>query len=645
MILHTKSKLIIGGVVAICLAAFSFTEKNESNAAYVAGYNEQLLRFKQSQEKLLQVIEQSDLQQPTDIAKIKTQLQATRNYLKCLDFWFRYLEPTVYKMINGPLPVEWETEVFEKFEKPYKRNGAGLTLAALYLEEDPIIKDSLAQLIKSGLTATETFAADSITISFTSYHHFYLCNRLFLLNLAAIYTTGFECPDTSKIIPELRLMMGSVAATYQAYNNSFSATPLPDIYLTRFHEAVAFVNSQTGNYSAFDHFSFIKDYINPLFLLNQQLINQYHVVSKSLIDYSLNKKEIPIFNKALYNGQNSKGIFLRVSDPEALASINRLGRLLFYDPILSGNNLRSCASCHKPDEFFTDTAYTSSLQFNRQDFLPRNTPSLINAPFNHLLMLDGKHISLQDQTKDVITNTLELSCTEQEVMEKIMNCNEYKNGFKALLKYTPQEKEISFDHIISAITSYYAGFSNYYSPFDEAMNNNKQLDAAAMKGFNLFMSKAQCATCHFVPQFNGVKPPYIGSEFEVIGVPKDTAFQHLSHDAGRYEINPATETNHAFRTGTLRNAAHTAPYMHNGVFTSLSQVIDFYNNGGGAGRKLQIDNQTLSPDPLQLTMEEKNNLLHFIQSLNEDILFDTPPQQLPVSKIKSLNIRKPGGEY
>ncbi|HEX6430470.1 MAG TPA: cytochrome c peroxidase [Niastella sp.] len=642
--LHTKSKLIIGGVVAICLAAFSFTEKKETNA-YMAGYNEQLLRFKQSQEKLLQVIEQSDLQQPTDIAKIKARLQASRNYLKCLDFWFRYLEPTVYKMINGPLPVEWETEVFEKFEKPYKRNGAGLTLAALYLEEDSIIKDSLAQLIKSALSATETFAADSITTSFSSYHHFYLCNRLFLLNLAAIYTTGFECPDTSKIIPELRLMMGNVAATYQAYNNSFPATPLPDIYLTRFNEAVAFVNSQPGNYSAFDHFSFIKDYINPLFLLNQQLINQYHVVSKSLIDYSLNKKEIPIFNKSLYNGQNSKGIFLRVSDPEALASINRLGRLLFYDPILSGNNLRSCASCHKPDEFFTDTAYTSSLQFNRKDFLPRNTPSLINAPFNHLLMLDGKHISLQNQTKDVITNPLELSCTEREVMEKVMSCNEYKNGFKALLKYTPQEKEISFEHITSAITSYYSGFSNYYSPFDEAMNNNKQLDAGAMKGFNLFMSKAQCATCHFVPQFNGVKPPYIGSEFEVIGVPKDTAFEHLSHDAGRYEINPATETNHAFRTGTIRNAAHTAPYMHNGVFASLSQVIDFYNNGGGAGRKLQVDNQTLSPDPLQLTMEEKNNLLHFIQSLNEDIVFDTPPQQLPVSKIKALNSRKPGGDY
>ena len=641
--LPTKSKLIIAGVVAICVAAFSFSEKPA--ATYYTGYTEQLHAFKNSQQKLLQVIEQSDLQQPSAIENIKIRLQAARDQLKGLDFWFRYLEPTVYKMINGPLPVEWETEVFEKFEKPYKRNGAGLTLAALYLEEEGMNKDSLAQLIRSSLKATETFAADSITTQFTAYHHFYLCNRLFLLNLAAIYTTGFECPDTSRIIPELRLMMAQVAATYQSFNASFPVTPLPDIYINRFNEAIDFVQRQPAGYSAFDHFRFIRDYINPLFLLNQKLINQYHVVSKSLIDYSLNKKEIPLFNKSLYNGQNTKGIFLRVSDPEALASINQLGKLLFYDPILSGNNKRSCASCHKPTEFFTDTASASALQYNRQDLLPRNTPSLINAPYNHLLMLDGKHISLQNQTRDVITNTKEMACTEQEVMEKVLSCNEYKNGFKALLKYTPTEKEITFDHIVSAITHYYSGFSSYYSPFDEAMNNNKQPDDAVIKGFNLFMSKAQCATCHFVPQFNGVKPPYIGSEFEVIGVPADTAFEHLSQDKGRYEINPATETMHAFRTGTVRNAAHTAPYMHNGVFTSLPQVIDFYNNGGGVGRKLHISNQTLSADPLQLSREEKDNLLQFIRSLNEDIVFETPPQQLPASKIKALNNRKPGGEY
>src|SRR5215218_2514995 len=175
-------------------------------------------------------------------------------------------------------------------------------------------------------------------------------------------------------------------------------------------------------------------------------------------------------------------------------------------------------------------------------------------------MLDGKHISLQNQTKDVITNPLEMACSEKEVIEKVLSCVEYKNGFKELLKYTPTEKEIGFDHIVSAITFYYSKFGKYYSPFDEAMNNNKELEASAKQGFNLFMSKAQCATCHFVPQFNGVKPPYVSSEFEVLGVPKDKEYKSLSEDKGRYTVNPAEETDHAFRTGSIRNITHTGPY-------------------------------------------------------------------------------------
>jgi cytochrome c peroxidase len=177
------------------------------------------------------------------------------------------------------------------------------------------------------------------------------------------------------------------------------------------------------------------------------------------------------------------------------------------------------------------------------------------------------------------------------------------------------------------------------------MNSNANIHASVKNGFNIFMSKAECATCHFAPQFNGVKPPYVGSEFEVIGVPQDKEFKNLSPDKGRYEINPAFETENAFRTGTIRNAAKTKPYMHNGVFGDLNEVIDFYDAGGGAGRGLTVVNQTLSSDSLHLTKEEKSDLLAFMQSLTEDVKFEMPPQKLPESKIKKLNTRKVGGEY
>ncbi|HET6226271.1 MAG TPA: cytochrome c peroxidase, partial [Bacteroidia bacterium] len=328
-----------------------------------------------------------------------------------------------------------------------------------------------------------------------------------------------------------------------------------------------------------------------------------------------------------------------------LAEIDKLGKLLFYDPILSGNNSRSCISCHQSTAFFTDTATATSLQYNQSDRLDRNTPSLLNVPYNHLLMLDGKHISMKDQAVAVITNSKEMGADAAEVLKKILSCKEYRNAFIKLLKYTPQEKEITMEHITSALSFYYSKFSKYDAAFDEAMNTEKELDPKAKKGFNIFMSKAQCATCHFVPQFNGVKPPYVGSEFEVLGVPEDTTYKALSKDKGRYEVNAAQETAHAFRTGTLRNAEHTKPYMHNGVFNTLDQVIDFYNTGGGSGKGLLVENQTLSADSLHLTNDEKKQLIAFIKSLSERIHFELAPEQLPASSIAILNKRKVGGSY
>jgi cytochrome c peroxidase len=639
-----KNHILLFLIAITTISSLSF-KISKPPSPYLSYYAQKLSTFNISQTTLVELIKQTDISKQEGIEKVKNQLADTRRILKGLDFWLRYVEPITYKKLNGPIPVEWETEVFEKFEKPYKRENTGLTLAQLYLDEPVIEKDSLIKLIQSSINATQTYTADSITNQFNQHHHFFLANRLFILNLAAIYTTGFECADTSLIIPELRFMLADVGKIYSSFNENFSSTTLSANYLSLYDSALTFVNSQPLNYTLFDHFTFIRDYVNPLFKLNQQFIRQYGVTTKSFVDYSLNNSSNSIFSKDLYFGQNAKGVFLRVNDQNTLQEIERIGKLLFYDPILSANNQRSCNSCHKSTNYFTDTLASSSLQFDRQNSLPRNTPSLINSTFNHLLMLDGKHISLQNQGKDVITNPLEMGSNEKEVVQKILNCSEYKKAFKSFLKYTPQEKEVTIEHIISAITLYYSKFSTYYAPFDEAINTNKTIQPEVKQGFNLFMSKAQCATCHFVPQFNGVKPPYVGSEFEVLGVPADTACKNLSQDKGRYGFNSAGEMLHAFRTGSLRNTEHTKPYMHNGVFTTMEQVVDFYDAGGGAGKGLKVNNQTLSSDSLKLTTNEKKNLILFLRSLNENINFDALPSKLPDSKDKFLNSRKIGGEY
>jgi len=627
------------GLTAVC--SFIVSEKPD----YTTLYLQRTATFEKAQQELRSLIAGTDLHTVSGKSNVLQKIHDNRILLKSLDFWYRYSEPVMYRKLNGPLPVEWETEVFEKYEPPYRRTGAGLYLAEQYLDEPLVQADSLLRLVDSSLLALQTFQADSITRELKKPQPFYYANRLFLLNLAAVYTTGFECPDTTRLVDELRAMAKATNSIYEAYNNSFPQFKISEAYLSLYAQFLHLLDSVSTSFYRLDHYRMIRHYVEPLFRMNQELIRKYGFYSRSLVDYTLNDQAESIFDKTLYAVQQAKGIYALVDDPKLLSQIRDIGKLLFYDPILSGNNLRSCASCHKSEQFFTDTAVRTAMQFDNTLRLPRNTPSLVNVVFNHLLMLDGKHLTLQDQARAVTTNPVEMGSTAAELVNKVMQVPVYRSAFRRWMKYTPEEKEPGFEHIVSAITLYYSGFSNSLSPFDEAMMGNNELSAPAIRGFNLFMGKAQCGTCHFVPLFNGVKPPYTGSEFEIVGVPADTGYHQLSDDKGRYLLFPHPETLNAFRTPTLRNIFYTAPYMHNGVFRTLDEVIHFYDIGGGAGKGLPVPGQTLSDVPLQLTLQEKEELKAFLATLTESVNFETPPQALPASDNKNLKLRVPGGTY
>lgn len=647
----------------ICFIFFSYSFKTtEEEKPYTMHYILSLTNFNVRMDDLKNEIIAGNISNQYVISDIKRRIYLCRHFLKGLDFWWRYYEPIAYKKINGPLLVEWENEVFEKHEKPYKREGFGLSLALLYLEEKNITKDSLLHLVEPAIKTIDVYSADSIIQQLETPSSFFFCNRLFLLNLAAIYTTGFECPEDEWILPELSFMLRTVEYIYKSYQLQYPSIHLPQEYLDLFHEMSLFVDqivkknytyvnphfgriNSSGSGSSFDHFTWIQKYVNPLYKMNQNLISKNNLVSLSYIDYSMNSKNQSIFDKSLYHAQNTQGIFIRVKDSTAIHEMIKLGKLLFYDPILSGNNKRSCASCHKPTQYFTDTGVTTSLEYDGITRLARNTPTLINSEFNHLILLDGKHITLQDQMQDVITNPKELGLKREDIVEKVMSCPDYKKAFNTFLKYTPTEQKITPEHIVSVISMYVSTLSQHEAPFDQMMNGTIPINDEVQTGFNLFMGKAKCGTCHFVPLFNGVKPPYTNSEFEVLGVPSDTTFDMISSDEGRFLINPAYETKHAFRTGSIRNSSFTKPYMHNGVFNSMDEVIEFYNAGGGNGKGLSIENQTLSSDSLKLTVLEKKQLITFIQSLDEIISNQVPPMNLPKSKNKLLNNRKIGGEY
>jgi cytochrome c peroxidase len=144
--MKAKSVAAIFILTAILCAAFSF-HKPEETSDYTNLYFQRLKSVDESLQTLLDLISKSDPSLPADITKLKLQVSECRQKVKDADLWLRYLDHASYKKINGPLPVEWETEVFEKFERPYKRDGAGLSLAWMYLDEGNAGKDSLFSLI------------------------------------------------------------------------------------------------------------------------------------------------------------------------------------------------------------------------------------------------------------------------------------------------------------------------------------------------------------------------------------------------------------------------------------------------------------------------------------------------------------------
>jgi len=575
------------------------------------------------------------LKMDAPVIKISNQIERTRIALKKADMWLRYSNPIAYKFLNGPLPVEWEVEVFEKWEKPYKREAAGLSLLQLALEEN-VSRNECLSLVTKAIDSLSVFSSDKLASELTDPSTFYFANRLHLLNLATIYTTGFECPDPSLAIPEAQAMLEAALEDYELYNIQNSSYEISDAYLLRYSQMIDFVKTQPQHMQLFDHFTFIKDFVNPLFTLNQLRIQELKLTSTNVNDYSLNNDALSIFDKKLYKGLENKGVFKGLKEQKDLDRLYALGEQLFNDPILSSNNQRSCASCHKPSQLFNDTTFRTSIQLDRITPLPRNTPSLVGSLKNHLLMLDGKHISAEKQAEEVSQNPMEMGLGSKETLPKILAIKTYKKELKSLAKKTINN-DVMPDHIYSALIFYYSSFDTASSSLDRAMNHSQPLSAKAIRGFNLFMSKGECATCHFAPQYNGVKPPYVSSEFEVVGTPTDTSYSSLSTDIGRGKVHNVPEMQNAFRTPTLRNLSHTHPYMHNGVFNTIDEVLEFYNSGGGAGNGLTVPNQTLNSNELDLTAAEKSDIKAFLLTLNENIKPPNNAVKLPKGKGKFQN--------
>jgi parallel beta-helix repeat protein len=307
-----------------------------------------------------------------------------------------------------------------------------------------------------------------------------------------------------------------------------------------------------------------------------------------------------------------------------------LGRLLFFDPILSDDNTLSCAHCHHPHLGFSDGLPRSLGRGGKGAGrertggieLTRGAPSLWNTVYNHRQFWDGRAAHLEEQARMVITTPEEVNADPAELVRELKAIPEYRALFDKAFGGTNGES-ITFKNVTYAIAAFQRTLVSFNSRFDRyAAGDGSALSPQEKRGLKLFLSpKTRCNECHGIPVF-------ADRNFKVIGVPnpKDGPADVAKPEAER---GRGGGPNGAFKIPTLRNIALTAPYMHNGVFETLEEVLDFYAGGGGRGLGLDVPLQDDKIRKFTLTPQEKADLIAFLLALTDESAAPEIPVRVP----------------
>lgn len=321
------------------------------------------------------------------------------------------------------------------------------------------------------------------------------------------------------------------------------------------------------------------------------------------------------------------------ADNQPTDARTELGHLLFFDPVLSGEKRVACASCHLPEKAMADgrslgaaLALDSATASAGRD-LPRSTPTIFNVRFQHFQFWDGRAASLEELALMPVENPLEMAGTIEGALRDVAAIPEYRERFAKTYG------KLDESSLRRAIASFLRSVTANNAPVDRYLDGDTTaLSAQATAGFNLYFGKARCSRCHYLPLFAGTEGPgFVATEFRVTGVPERSGTE-LTVDVGRAGVDDRAELRHAFKAPTLRNIAHTAPYMHNGAFDTLEQVVDFYDRGGGPGQGYAVPNLdfVLLGGPMGLSSDEKQQLLAFMrEGLTDLSTMPTTPASVP----------------
>ncbi len=554
----------------------------------------------------------------SDVEALRTIHLQTRKSFKEISFLLSFYESERVKLFINAAPLPYGDVINRKI---ITAEPVGLqVLDELVFEEKPDFKS--IKILVSSLEKENIEIIKSQERQLLSHEEIFEATREEILRIFSLGLTGFDTPGSLNAIPETQASLEGMKKILKPYFKYRSSKSLKK----EFKKAIRYLNKK-NNFNEFDRLDFLKKHIQPIY---EGLYDLHYALGNAFFDEE-DKRSQPIYysNKNIFSDDFLNPAYFLGTEINTSLGEQRIeiGRRLFHDPSLSQSGKMSCATCHVPEKAFTD-ALPKSIGNDGVTPLQRNSPTLINAIFSTRFFYDLKERRLENQVSHVVVHPLEYNTDFETIINTLKQNSSYIYSFQKA--YKTQSNAISVQNINNALATYVASLVSFNSPFDKYVRNEGKISESAKRGFNLFMGKAACGTCHFAPVFNGLVPPeFHDTESEVLGVPMvhDTLQPVLDGDLGRYEsgfpIDQIPIRKNAFKTVTVRNILHTAPYMHNGAYETLEGVIDFYNRGGGRGMGMDVPNQTLSEDPLNLSEKEKKDLISFLESLSE-------PQNSPI---------------
>jgi cytochrome c peroxidase len=519
-----------------------------------------------------------------------------------------YFTADLAKRLNGP-PVQ-EIENADLLDPSLARavHPMGLQVIEpfIYRGYDTARRKELISHVSHLITNTEYLMSWFANHELADWRILDAC-KLEVFRINALGLTGFDCALSLNSMEESSASLASLRDVLSFYTDKKKETSL----LADLNAAMEYLHRKV-DFDSFDRAAFITRFTNKI---SSAIAGLQQALPSPGIKYNrmLRQDARTLFDSGAFNTDAfSPGPEFHTTDPKVA-----LGKKLFYDASLSGTGTRSCASCHNPDLAFTDGKPKHTDIHDPETLLGRNVPTLLNAALQSNYFYDMRALTLEDQVRDVINSEQEMDGSMDAIIKYVSADESYRSLFEKTFP-AATENGIGSDEVANALASYIRSLTKLDSRFDEYMRGDEAaLSKQELRGFDLFMGKAKCATCHFVPLFNGVTPPkYVESETEVLGVPLSMADSTVDPDPGYYSVIGVDSYKHAFKVPTLRNISKTSPYMHNGIYQSLEEVMEFYNNGGAAGLGIHLPNQTLSEEKLHLTENEKKDVIAFMESLD-----------------------------